>query len=268
MAGFLGLVDAKKSWDDLNGRTHGVINGNRVLAQTTNVCETNGGSTYVGLVSYVVHGRAPTTAEEAADFATSIKPLLDCDGPLRQHGGKYKAALRQEVQERSTSTSEGEMSADLAPVQARAKRGVNSEVFHSYIENAEPITVIGIIIDVLDQAGDIVHVDLRKQTVTSSRALARALDTDDDKQPTAVRLRGLETFVSIRGLFRATDRTPEVTTFEAPYGEPPDLTAPADGPQIHLTCRRPACAAPPSPPARSRPAALAASRSGIPTNAG
>jgi hypothetical protein len=82
MAGFLGLVDAKKSWDDLNGRTHGVINGNRVLAQTTNVCETNGGSTYVGLVSYVVHGRAPTTAEEAADFATSIKPLLDQGLPM------------------------------------------------------------------------------------------------------------------------------------------------------------------------------------------
>jgi hypothetical protein len=151
----------------------------------------------------------------------------------RQHGGKYKAALRQEVQERSSSTSEGEVSVELTPVRASARRGINSEVFRSYIENAEPITVIGIIIDVLEQAGDIVHVDLCKQAVTSNHALTKALDTEDDKQPPAVRLRGLETFVSIRGQFRATERTPAVTTFEAPYGEPLD---PADGPQIHLTC--------------------------------
>jgi hypothetical protein len=178
--------------------------------------------------------RAPAaTRRPGISFYLDDESVMDL---YRQHGGKYKAALRQEVQERSTSTSEGEVSADLAPVQARAKRGVNSEVFRSYIENAEPITVIGIIIDVLDQAGDIVHIDLREQTITSSGALAKALDTDDDKRPTAVRLRGLETFVSIRGLFRATDRTPEVTTFEAPYGEPPDPTAPANGPQIHLTC--------------------------------
>ncbi|MGH3697390.1 MAG: hypothetical protein ACRDRX_25975 [Pseudonocardiaceae bacterium] len=77
MTGFLDLVAAKKSWDDLNGRAHGVINGNPVLAQTTDVCGSNGSSTYVGLVSYVAHGRAPTTEEEAAGFATKIKPLLD-----------------------------------------------------------------------------------------------------------------------------------------------------------------------------------------------
>ncbi len=41
-------------------------------------------------------------------------------------------------------------------------------------------------------------------------------------------------YVSIRGRFRATDRsTSAVPTFEAPYGDP---IAPADGPTIHLTC--------------------------------
>jgi len=196
------------------------------------------GITVVSLVATVAiavahwcRHRAPAaTRRPGISFYLDDESVMDL---YRQHGGKYKAALRQEVQERSTSTNEGEVSADLAPVQARAKRGVNSEIFRSYIENAEPITVIGIIIDVLEQAGDIVHVDLRKQAVISSRALAKALDTDDDKRPTAVRLRGLETFVSIRGLFRATDRTPAVTTFEAPYGEPPN---PVDGPQVHLTC--------------------------------
>jgi len=80
MVGFLGLVRAEKSWDDLNGRAHGVTNGNKVLAQTPDVCTSNSGATYFGLVSYVVHGRVPTTEEEATDFATEIKPLLDDQG--------------------------------------------------------------------------------------------------------------------------------------------------------------------------------------------
>ena len=196
------------------------------------------GITVVSLVAAVAiavthwrrHRVLTATRRPGISFYLDDESVMDL---YRQHGGKYKAALRQEVQERSSSTSEGEVSAELAPVRARARRGVNNEIFRSYIENAEPITVIGIIIDVLEQAGDIVHVDLHKQAVTSNRALAKALDTDDDKQPTAVRLRGLETFVSIRGLFRATDHTPAVTTFEAPYGEPPD---PVDGPRVHLIC--------------------------------
>lgn len=80
MAGFLDLVRTEKSWNDLNGRAHGVINNNQVLAQTPNVCESNSGGTYVGLVSYVVHGRAPSDEEEAADFATKIKPLINRQG--------------------------------------------------------------------------------------------------------------------------------------------------------------------------------------------
>ncbi len=82
-----------------------------------------------------------------------------------------KVALRQEVQERITSSREGEVSAALALLKARGKQGVNREVFRSYIEEAEPITVIGIGIDVLDRADDIVDVDLLKQEVTANRAL-------------------------------------------------------------------------------------------------
>jgi hypothetical protein len=80
MAGFLDLVRTEKSWNDLNGRTHGVINGNQILAQTPNVCESNSGGTYVGLVSYVVHGRVPNDEKEAADFATKIKSLISRQG--------------------------------------------------------------------------------------------------------------------------------------------------------------------------------------------
>jgi len=176
------------------------------------------------------HRVPAATRRQGISFYLDDEAVMDL---YRQHGGKYKAALHQEVQERISSSSEVELSVDLAPVQGGGKRGVNREVFRSYIENAEPITVIGIIIDVLDQAGDIVHVDLRKREIISNSALDKALDTDDDERPPDVRLRGLDTFVSIRGLFRETDRTPAVTTFEAPYG---DHTDPADDPQVHLRC--------------------------------
>lgn len=153
----------------------------------------------------------------------------------RLYGGKYKAALRQEVQERITNNREFEGSAALAQLKARGKQGVNREVFRSYIEEDEPITVIGIVIDVLDRVHDIVDVDLLKEEVTANRAaLARALRTDDDKRPATVGLRNLKTFVSIFGEFRATEgSTSAVTTFEAPYGEP---TGPANGPTVRLTC--------------------------------
>ncbi|HKR50839.1 MAG TPA: hypothetical protein VJT72_14905 [Pseudonocardiaceae bacterium] len=82
MAGFLGLVRAEKSWADLNGRAHGVANDNKVLAQTPSMCASNSGASYLGLVSYVVHGRVPATAEEAADFTNKIKSLLDDSLPL------------------------------------------------------------------------------------------------------------------------------------------------------------------------------------------
>jgi len=183
------------------------------------------GITAVSLVAAVatavVHWRrhrAPAaTRLHGISFYLDDESVMDL---YRQHGGKYKAALRQEVQERISSNREAALSADLAPVQAGAKRGVNTEVFRSYIENAEPITVIGIVIDVLDREDDIVNVDLRKQEVISNRALDKALDTDDDERPTTLRLRDLDTFVSIRGLFHLTDRTPHGHDVRGPLRQP------------------------------------------------
>lgn len=82
MDGFLTLVLAEKSWADLNGPTYGVINNNKVLARTTNLCRTNSAATYVGLVSYAVHDRVPRDEEEAVGFATTIESLLDQGLPL------------------------------------------------------------------------------------------------------------------------------------------------------------------------------------------
>jgi hypothetical protein len=152
---------------------------------------------------------------------------------FHQHGGKYRAALHQEVQERIIRNRKFSWSAAFAWFGGRTESDVSTDVVRNFIEKAEPITVIGIVIDVLDRADDIVNVDLRNQEVVSNRALDKALGADDAR-PTTVHLRDLndfvDIFVSIRGRFRATGRTSEVTTLEAPYGE---FT---DGPQVHLAC--------------------------------
>ena len=149
----------------------------------------------------------------------------------RQYGGKYKAALRHEVQERISSGAELEASAELAPLRARASRGVNSEVFRTYIEKAEPITVVSIIVDVLERAADIVDVDLTRQEVEASDALDRAFA---GRPPVGgVRLRDVDAFVSVLGRFRAVRRTEESTTFEAPFGDPTD---PASEAKVRIVC--------------------------------
>jgi hypothetical protein len=78
------------TWDALDGPAHGVTNGNAVLAQSTNVCTSNGAETYLGLVSFVRHGRVPSNQQEAVSFANDIKPLLRGQGlPLAYAELKY-----------------------------------------------------------------------------------------------------------------------------------------------------------------------------------
>jgi hypothetical protein len=88
MEDFLTLENT--SWDALDGPAHGVTNSNVVLAQSTNVCTSNGAETYLGLVSFVRHGRVPSNQQEAVSFANDIKPLLRGQGlPLVYAELKY-----------------------------------------------------------------------------------------------------------------------------------------------------------------------------------
>lgn len=88
MENFLKLGNT--SWDALNGPAHGGTNSNVVLAQFTNVCSSNSAATYLGLVSFVTHGRVPHNQQEAVNFANDIKPLLRGQGlPLTDVELKY-----------------------------------------------------------------------------------------------------------------------------------------------------------------------------------
>ncbi|MEV2227935.1 hypothetical protein AB0H69_05015 [Streptomyces phaeochromogenes] len=74
---FLDLTDKNKRWDKVGIKNHGVRNGNKILAQTSNICQSNSGGTYLGLVAFVRHGNdAPNGTREAEALAQEIKPLL------------------------------------------------------------------------------------------------------------------------------------------------------------------------------------------------
>ncbi|WP_225859592.1 hypothetical protein [Streptomyces albicerus] len=79
MGAFLNLTSSGKRWndEDIGIENHGVQNGNKILAQTSNICESNSGGTYLGLVAFVRKGNdAPDTEKEAEKLAAEIKPLL------------------------------------------------------------------------------------------------------------------------------------------------------------------------------------------------
>ncbi|WP_245703308.1 hypothetical protein [Streptomyces lushanensis] len=155
----------------------------------------------------------------------------------------YTAALRKEVEQRTSDSKDGSVHAKVFGLTAGGGKRDNSEIVSKYLEVAEPISVIGIIMDVLEEKGVIVHVDLVNRAVGRNGALDSALaalpggGSGADSGPVAsrrtVRLRDIEDFVLIRGRFRKISESPETTVFLAPYGDPEN---PAEGPHVRVTC--------------------------------
>ncbi|MFF8957605.1 hypothetical protein [Streptomyces sp. NPDC014894] len=147
----------------------------------------------------------------------------------------YTAALRKEVEQRTSDSADGTIRATVFGVSAGGGKRDNKEIVSKYLEVAEPISVIGVIMDVLEAKDVIVHVDLVNQTVRRNAALAGALSLRGGPGPAPqdVRLRDIEDFVLIRGRFRKISESPDSTVLIAPYGDPDD---PARGPRVRLVC--------------------------------
>ncbi|MGO1057286.1 hypothetical protein [Crossiella sp. CA198] len=76
VARFVGLMEGRKTWADL-----GLPNGNRVLAQSSDVCWSNSAGVYLGLIAFVANGnQVPVTEAEALRLADRIKPWLTSQG--------------------------------------------------------------------------------------------------------------------------------------------------------------------------------------------
>lgn len=89
----------------------------------------------------------------------------------------YAAALRREVEQRTSDSKDGSVHAKVFGLSAGGGKRDNSEIVSKYLEVAEPISVIGIIMDVLEEKDVIVHVDLVNRTVRRNGALVNALAT-------------------------------------------------------------------------------------------
>ncbi|MFF5447707.1 hypothetical protein [Streptomyces sp. NPDC012888] len=150
----------------------------------------------------------------------------------------YTAALRKEVEQRTSKGKDGTVRAKVFGVGADGGHKENKEIVSRYMEVAEPISVIGVIMKVLEDKHVIVRVDLPSRSVTRSTALLRTASAAQG----SVRLGDVEGFVLIRGRFRAaaagaggaggTEGT-DAIVFVAPYGDAAD---PARGPRVRVTC--------------------------------
>ncbi|MFD3619416.1 hypothetical protein ACFWWT_30060 [Streptomyces sp. NPDC058676] len=94
MEEFLKLTKDGKRWDDIDISQQGVRNGNKILAQSSDICEANSASTYLGLVAFMENKNdAPDTEAEAEKLARSIKPLLVEQGlPSSEKAETYLSA--------------------------------------------------------------------------------------------------------------------------------------------------------------------------------
>ncbi|MEV6396233.1 hypothetical protein AB0M39_15895 [Streptomyces sp. NPDC051907] len=196
-------------------------------------------STALGLVALVasaiawlVRGRGG----EGRDLTYSICFYLHDRSVMDHYQMRgYAAALRKEVEQRTSDGRDGNIRASVLGLSAGGGRRDNSEVVSKYLEVAEPISVIGTIMHVLEEEDVIVHADLVNQTVRRNVALAAGLaslgGTRSARDP--VRLRDIEDFVLIRGRFRKISESPESTVFLAPYGDPDGA---GETPRVRVTC--------------------------------
>jgi hypothetical protein len=125
---------------------------------------------------------------------------------------KYRGALEQEVESRLGTRGRVSAGTDVPMVRFGGSLERNREEFRKYLERAEPITVIGILMDVLSD--DLVHIDLERNSIVPARNI--------DLRQRKIRLSELggRTYVLARGVFHQNPGpSGEVTTFLAPYGD-------------------------------------------------
>ncbi|RSM57398.1 hypothetical protein DMH03_29720 [Amycolatopsis sp. WAC 01376] len=91
---FIQTMRQERTWDSLGVGEFGAENGNRVLAQTSNICDSNSGATYLILLAFLENGRqvpvvdprpagapaGPPNLTSAKALAERVKPLVAAQG--------------------------------------------------------------------------------------------------------------------------------------------------------------------------------------------
>ncbi|MTD59347.1 hypothetical protein [Amycolatopsis pithecellobii] len=78
---FIDAMQRQVTWRDLLIDRHGIANGNKILAQSPDVCTSNSAGTYLGVIAFIQNNHSvPQTEAEADSLAASIKPILTGQG--------------------------------------------------------------------------------------------------------------------------------------------------------------------------------------------
>ena len=146
--------------------------------------------------------------------------------------GRYGDAMTKEVVDRVGVTKDGKIALKGLDLGVEGARTSGREVVKTYIEQYEPIAVVGVLLDALESAAGVVHVDLRDLTVRRNTALEQHLE-QHSAPADVVRLRRIDSYVSVKGVFRVASDDDGTTVFLAPFGDPDD---PEAGPQVRVEC--------------------------------
>lgn len=143
---------------------------------------------------------------------------------------RHGPALSRQVEKRVSKSGRVSGSADLARLRTEIEGGVTREFLEKYVVTDKAISVISIVVNVLEEADEIVEVDLIDQEVVASKALDNAFN---GRPPADVALRRIRKPLLILGEFRVFDATEDSVTFHASFGDPDD---PDDAPQVEIVC--------------------------------
>jgi hypothetical protein len=145
---------------------------------------------------------------------------------------RYAGALRKEVEQRTRTARAARLGIRSVPFVSPGAAVENSrQVVTKYIEQAEAVSVIGVIVDGLERSAAIVHADLTAGTVRGDAALTKAHPGDLVRG--RIRLSATESlFVLLTGDFARDDDLSSAsrTVLVAPYGHSPALA------RVRVTC--------------------------------
>ncbi|MDP9795527.1 hypothetical protein J2S43_004039 [Catenuloplanes nepalensis] len=152
---------------------------------------------------------------------------------------RYRPALQRLVAKRIRRGRNANLNAAFAPFAGDAGWQVDDEVFETYIETDEPITVIGIVMDILERSDDIVYVDLETLSMTANPVTRAAVGRGTtEAPPTRV------SWVLVHGTYRQDGGTADRPVFRARYGGDTDARVRIDCARTDLPERLPAGAFP------------------------
>jgi hypothetical protein len=189
----------------------------------------------VGIVTAgVIWLRARRTADQVPHIKDYIylnrKRVMDM---YRQ--GEYKVT-RRDFQKKTTNKRKVDVTGTIHGFGVTGGRSVEEEVFSTWVEQADPLVVIDTVMDAMEKAGDVVHVDLTKQHDMSDRALRASLgellDESANNYTVSVRL-SQHRYVLLTGQFHRIGTVSGETAFLAPYESP---AAANQRPRIRMTC--------------------------------